>query len=136
MAPQCWLRGTPVQTSWSSDVIVKQVLVTLRSVKRTFYGIIASNLDSGPWDWLPCDQPLWVVDDGSGLRVWQECRQRSCHGDEGEELRAREVVGHYEAGSGNVFLAVLWEDYEGPTWELESQLASPSSPPDTPLMAW
>ncbi|KAH6881185.1 hypothetical protein B0T10DRAFT_411212 [Thelonectria olida] len=130
VAPQSWLRGAPVRTTWSSDVVVKQVLVTLRSAKRMFHGIIASNLDSGPWDWPRSDCPIWVVDGGNGLSVWQECRQRPRLGDEGSELKAREVVGHYESRSGSVYLAVRWEGYEGPTWELESQPASPGSPLD------
>ncbi|KAH6874173.1 hypothetical protein B0T10DRAFT_588005 [Thelonectria olida] len=105
VAPQSWLRGAPVRTTWSSDVVVKQVLVTLRSAKRMFHGIIASNLDSGPWDWPRSDCPMWVVDGGNGLSVWQECRQRPRLGDEGPELKARRWSDTTSPGAG----ACTWQ---------------------------
>ncbi|KAH6881096.1 hypothetical protein B0T10DRAFT_381786, partial [Thelonectria olida] len=67
----------------------------------------------------PSDCLLWVVDDGHGLRAWQECRQLPYIGDEELEPRIREVIGCHECEDGTLYLAARWEDYEGPTWELE-----------------
>ncbi|KAH6872009.1 hypothetical protein B0T10DRAFT_362788, partial [Thelonectria olida] len=108
-------------TAWSSHVIVKQVRATLKDSQRTFHDVAVSNLDSSLWDWPPSDRLMWIVDDAQGLR----CRQRPYLGDEVSEQEVKEikeVFGCHECGGGSSYLAVRWEGYEGPTWELESRL--------------
>ncbi|KAH8659437.1 hypothetical protein BGZ61DRAFT_433541 [Ilyonectria robusta] len=121
--PQYWYRECPVQTAWSSDVIVVEVLMTFTTPNWTFHGIRAANYDWEQWDWPRSDGLLWVVDDGQRLRLWQDFRQCPNVMQCDSECSVEAVIGYYQSDTGNNYVAVKWQDYECPTWELESDLA-------------
>ncbi|KAH7115701.1 hypothetical protein EDB81DRAFT_655755 [Dactylonectria macrodidyma] len=120
--PRYWFRGAPVQTTWSQNVLVIEVILTFKTSNRTFHGIRAVNDDWGLWDWPRVENLLWVVDDGHRLRQWQESRQPPHVMESDSECIVEEVIGYYKADSGHEYVAIKWQDYECPTWELESDL--------------
>ncbi|KAK4206201.1 hypothetical protein QBC37DRAFT_301271 [Rhypophila decipiens] len=120
LQPDWARRGSLVQTAWSSNVVILQVLYTVTTLDRKFHGVIVENPVQARGA-SATDDLLWVFDDSCGLRVWQECRQRPFI-TEGEYGEIEQVFGHYENPTGSVYYAVKWTDYECPTWELEDDL--------------
>ena len=117
-------RGSVIQTAWSSNVAVIQVLYTLRTADWTFHGVRVETLDQGWEVSSDATKLLWVLEDHQGLRTWQECRQRPFIIDGELEHDIEKIVGHYESQTGSVYYAVKWVDFECPTWELEDDLSS------------
>ena len=117
-------RGSFVRTAWSSNVVILQVLYSLRTPNQIFHGVKVDTLDQEVGASTDGNGLLWVAEDSQGLRVWQECRQRPFILDGEIEYEIEEIVGHYEAQTGSVYYAVKWSDYECPTWELEDNLRS------------
>lgn len=116
------MEGTVIKGDWSPHITIRDVICTLRSGDRIFFGVLAEKQESRLWTWLESDLLLWVFDDGQCIREWQECAQRP-HMFEGHSSYVPEsIVGHHEAANGEVLYGVKWVGYGCPTWELESDL--------------
>jgi hypothetical protein len=111
-------RSSFVRTAWSSNVTILQVLYTYRTSTHTFLGVRTETLQQKS----DHHSLLWVVKDGQGFRVWQECRQRPFIINGESEFEIQGIIGHYETQTGAVYYAVKWIHYECPTWELEDDL--------------
>jgi hypothetical protein len=99
-------RGSVIETPWSSRIIVVEVLFTVRTSKWTFHGIRAVNAERCAWDWPELENLLWVFDDGHGLRLWEECRQRP-HTSDGQSTHEIEsIIGYYQSATGNIYTGV------------------------------
>lgn len=117
--PKWAYRGSIVRTACSSHVIVTQVLYSFKALDQIFHGVKVVPEPGHPSYY---DGLLWVVDDGEGLLVWQECRQRPRIIDGKFEHEIEEIVGHYESWTGSVYYAIKWMDYKCPTWESEEDM--------------
>lgn len=115
--------GSFVRTAWSSRVVILRVLYTITSTNQSilFHGVKAKTTDRKQ-EASAEDELLWVFKDCSGLRLWQECRQKPFIIDGEVDSDIEEIVGHHEDESGAIHYAVKWLDYECPTWESEADL--------------
>ncbi|EEU38576.1 uncharacterized protein NECHADRAFT_55184 [Fusarium vanettenii 77-13-4] len=122
VCPRSLQKGEPIQTPWSTHVVVKEILVTTQVGNLTFYGVRAETQDSYPWDWLSTESLLWVFDDGTGPRMWQHPAQPVPYSFQEPENNLERIVGHYESRSGECYVAVKWKNCLSPTWELEENM--------------
>ncbi|WKT54342.1 hypothetical protein QSH57_004926 [Fusarium oxysporum f. sp. vasinfectum] len=125
---QCVEEGAHIRTPWSAHVVIKEILVTTQVGPWVFYGVCAETLDATSSDWTSPDCLLWVFDDGSGPRMWQDTAQPSPFNSEDPEKNFDQIVGHYESNDGECYLAVKWKSCLAPTWERETDM--PLSPID------
>ncbi|KAH7112388.1 hypothetical protein EDB81DRAFT_827868 [Dactylonectria macrodidyma] len=120
--PQIPDRGTQIETPWSAQVTVREVLVTTHVNGWIFYGVLAETQDGESWDWLLNECLLWVFNDGTGFRMWQDPSQPSGFSSQEPECKFEKIVGHYASSTGECFLAVKWKDRLSPTWEPEQDM--------------
>ena len=116
--------GSFIKTDWSSQLVIIEVLYTVENLVRTFHGVRFKNLEKKTEDWPQDEGLLWVYNEGHIVRIWQECRQRPRFIEGEPDCEIREIVGHYYTQTGLVYYAILWMEYECPTWELEENLDS------------
>ena len=114
-------KGVLIQTPWSSNVVLQEIIYEVHTYINTFYGVRAETRDSNGWP-LKSDHLLWVYDKEQELHLWQEAIQqpRSVDVDLDDAVK---VIGHYESDTGEVFYALKWSNYSCPTWELEEDLS-------------
>lgn len=115
-------RGDSIKARWSSHIIITGILLTLRTARWTFYGVITENRDPYPWDWPDLDGLLWVFHNGEHVKAWEEAHQRPRVSDGELEGILEDILGFWETAKGSVYCAVKWVGYECPTWELEQDL--------------
>ncbi|KAI9155793.1 hypothetical protein HJFPF1_08382 [Paramyrothecium foliicola] len=115
-------RGSVIETPWSSQIIVVEVLFTVRTSKWTFHGIRAVNAERRAWDWPELENLLWVFDDGHGLRLWEEFHQRPHTSDGRSTHEIESIIGYYQSATGNIYTGVKWHDYDCPTWEFDDEI--------------
>lgn len=119
---QCVKEGAHIRTPWSAHVVIKDILVTTQVGPWVFYGVCAETLDATSSDWTSPDCLLWVFDDASGPRMWQDTAQPSPFNSEDPEKNFDQIVGHYESNDGECYLAVKWKSCLAPTWERETDM--------------
>ncbi|KAF5709875.1 hypothetical protein FGLOB1_5757 [Fusarium globosum] len=90
---------------------------------KVFYGVCVETLDAISPDWTSSDCLIWVFNDGSGPRMWQETAQPSPFSSEDPERDFDQIVGHYESKDGECYVAVKWKSTLVPTWERETNMA-------------
>ena len=121
LAPQRRHRGRHVRTTWSPEVVILEVLLTIRVSSHIFHGVRAETVDQ-LWDWVDVESLLWVLDTGTELTLWRdfEARPRISNMDSTHRIEA--ILGMHESAGSNVYLGVKWRDYGCPTWELEDEI--------------
>lgn len=118
---QSMYRGRRVETAWSLHVSVLEVLFSVQVCGWVFHGVRTETSDE-QWDWPDIDSLLWVFDDGTGLRLWQDFQHQPRVADDGASFEVEAILGDYRSPSGNVYLGVKWRGYDCPTWELEEDM--------------
>lgn len=121
ITPQYHHQGRAVQAAWSPQVIIIEVILSVSVSQWIFHGVRAETCDQH-WDWLDVESLLWVFDDGTGLKLWQDFphRPRMVNGE--AAFGVESIVGHYQSASGNAYVGVKWWGYDCPTWELEDEM--------------
>lgn len=114
-------RGRRVETTWSLHVTVVEVLISVQVSRCVFHGVRTETTDP-QWDWPDVESLLWVFDDGTGLRLWQDFQQQPRVADGRAAFPVETILGNYQSPSGNVYLSVKWRGYDCPTWELEEDM--------------
>ncbi|KAF4470604.1 hypothetical protein FALBO_2493 [Fusarium albosuccineum] len=117
-------KGTLIEAPWSAQVTIREVLLTIDVGGLTFYGVIAETQDGEPWDWMRSECLLWVFNDRTGFRRWQDTCQPLGFSSQETESKFDRIVGHYETSDGECFLAVQWKDRPCPTWEPERDMTT------------
>jgi hypothetical protein len=115
-------RGSVIETPWSSHVVVVEVLFTVKTSRWIFHGVRAVNAERQNWDWPDPENLLWLVENGHGLGLWEECRQRPHISDGQGTDEIESIIGHYQSATGNIYAGVKWQGYECPTWELDDKI--------------
>lgn len=113
--------GSLVRTPWSSQVVVKETLLSVEIRDQTFHGVRTETHDCLGLDWPNTTALLWVFDDGEGLRLWEQPRQRPLYNKNEDLPVIQSILCFYETG-GRAYLGIKWEEYDSPTWELETSL--------------
>jgi hypothetical protein len=121
IAPQYYHRGRNIQTAWSPQVTILEVLLSVKVSHWVFHGVRAETLEP-LWDWPDMESLLWVFDDGTGFKLWQDFQHRPRIVNGEAAFGVESVVGHYQSETGNVYLGVKWWGYDCPTWELEDDM--------------
>ncbi|KAJ2979271.1 hypothetical protein NQ176_g3357 [Zarea fungicola] len=121
MPPPC--SGRSIQTPWSDQVVVMDVLYSLKGSRTVFHGVRAVNTNL-QWDWPDIVSLLWVVeqDDDTTLRLAPEWEQPPRISVDKLSCDIELVLGDYQSAAGNTYLAVKWRDHDCPTWEREEDV--------------
>ncbi|KAJ2973937.1 hypothetical protein NQ176_g6321 [Zarea fungicola] len=119
--PPCSRRS--IQTPWSDQVVVMDVLYSLKGSRTVFHGVRAVNTNL-QWDWPDIVSLLWVVeqDDDGGLKLAPEWEQPPRISVNKLSCDIELVLGDYQSAAGNTYLAVKWRDHDCPTWEREEDV--------------
>ncbi|TQV90174.1 hypothetical protein IF1G_11173 [Cordyceps javanica] len=115
--------GRSIKTPWSDQVVVMDVLYSLKVSRSVFHGVRAINTDLR-WDWSEIVNLLWIVEreEDGNLKLAPEWQQPS-RSIETELPREIELVfGDHQSATGDTYLAVKWRDHDCPTWELEEDV--------------
>ncbi|KAF4463159.1 hypothetical protein FALBO_10022 [Fusarium albosuccineum] len=115
--------GTSIEAPWSAHVVITEVLVTFDVDGWSFYGVKAETRGGETWDWPRKEYLLWIFNNGTGFRMWQNPSQPSGFSSQEPESEFERIVGHYDSSDGDCFLAVKWKDRPCPTWEPEPDTA-------------
>lgn len=115
------LRGDMIKCPWSSAACIVDVLYSLQAPVGVFHGVLVEDRDVYGWQ-LGSVRPIWVLDDGAEIGVWNDIRQWP-QAAEPLDSSIKRVIGHYEADNGDVYYAIQWVGYMSPTWELEETLS-------------
>ncbi|KAJ3497419.1 hypothetical protein NLG97_g1924 [Lecanicillium saksenae] len=117
--------GRFIKTPWSDQVVVLDVLYSVKASQSVFHGVRAMNTDLR-WDWPDVVHFLWVLeqDNDDDLKLAPEWQQppRIINGELPCDIEF--VIGDYQSAAGNTYLAVKWRGYDCPTWELEEDVTT------------
>lgn len=119
--PNTYYRGAQVSTLWSSKAIVKDIYFNVCIRGRTFYGVRLEVSNDLQLDWPNLTSLVWVLDDGSCLRMWQNFSQPPLFTSNTPLPVIERIVGYVEL-NGVIFYAVVWRNYDTPTWQSETEL--------------
>ncbi|KAM3547321.1 hypothetical protein ARSEF4850_010094 [Beauveria asiatica] len=115
--------GRYIKTPWSDQVVILDVLYSLKVSRSIFHGIRAINTDL-QWDWPEIVNLLWIVEreDDDDLKLAPEWEQPSRSVDTELPRDIELVIGDHQSAAGNTYLAVKWRNFDCPTWELEKDV--------------
>ena len=99
------------------------VLYSFKVSRSVFHGVRAINTDL-QWDWPDLVNLLWIVeqDNNDDLKLAPEWEQPSRSVDNEFPREIELVIGEHQTAAGNTYLAVKWQGYDCPTWELEEDV--------------
>ncbi|KAF5661993.1 hypothetical protein FHETE_8184, partial [Fusarium heterosporum] len=120
--PACPREGLLIDTPWSSNVVIKKVLLEMEHEDRVLYGVLAETDKNKTWDWLDVECLLWIFEDGAGLTMLNYVSRPSPGQDQDPTLQIDDILGHYETCAGQCYLAVKWKNSVFPTWEVEHDM--------------
>lgn len=116
-------RGSYIRTPWSSQVAVKEAILSVIVSGHVYYGVEAETEDSLGFDWPNTTCLLWVYYDGYSFRLGEDIQHRPSNFEYDACPEIEEIIGHHVI-DGKVYFGVRWAEYRPPTWELESKLDS------------
>lgn len=119
LTPQRQHRGAIIETQWSADVQVTDVLYSVEIDDHVFHGVKSVNLDIN-WDWHHIENLLWITEEEGVLSPWRG--PIPSHVAYGSKYNTEYVVGDYVSTVGNVYWAIKWSGFDCPTWVLEDDL--------------
>ncbi|KAJ2978966.1 hypothetical protein NQ176_g3528 [Zarea fungicola] len=117
--------GKFIKTPWSDQVVVVEVLYSVKVSQFIFHSVRAVNKDF-QWDWPDITSLLWVIerDDDGTLKLAPEWVQPPRISGNEPSCDIELVLGDYQPAAGNTYMAVKWRDHDCPTWELKEDLMS------------